>query len=195
VFAGDKTPLIFGEPASWIAELVEALRLSAKGDAEAARRLREHAFEEAPASPGTLTIASGPKQTGSERDVEFAWLADADSRLGPVLEAIVNGRYYWVPLVRIKHVIVDAPEDLRDLVWLPARFLWANEGEAVGMIPTRYVGSERSQDSQIRLARRTEWNQPAEGVFEGIGQRLLATDEGEYDILNVRQIRFAESVR
>jgi protein involved in temperature-dependent protein secretion len=27
----------------------------------------------------------------------FAWLADADVRLGPVLEAIVDGKYYWIP--------------------------------------------------------------------------------------------------
>ena len=31
----------------------------------------------------------------------FAWMADADMRLGPVLEAVINGRYYWVPLVHL----------------------------------------------------------------------------------------------
>jgi len=195
VFAGEKTPLILGDPEPWVAELVEALRLSAQGDAEAARRLREHAYEEAPASAGTLSCAGDPQCATGGTDADFAWLADADTRLGPILEAIVNGRYYWVPLARIKQVNIDAPEDLRDVVWLPARFLWTNEGEAVGMIPTRYPGSERSDDGQIQLARRTEWHQPTEGAYEGIGQRLLATDQGEYAIMNVRQIRFAEPVR
>ena len=63
------------------------------------------------------------------------------------------------------------------------------------MIPTRYVGSEQSDDGQIRLARRTEWRQPSDGVYEGLGQRILATDQSEYAILNVRQIRFGESAR
>jgi len=192
VFAGEKTPLILGDPEPWIAELVEALRLSAQGGAKAARGLREHALEEAPVSAGTLTCAD-PHQPTGEQETEFEWLADADSRLGPVLEAIINGRYYWVPIGRIKHLSIDPPEDLRDLVWLPARFLWVNEGEAVGMIPTRYVGSEQSEDGQICLARKTEWRQPSDGVYEGMGQRLLATDQSDYAILNVRQIRFAES--
>ena len=32
----------------------------------------------------------------------FEWIADGDTRLGPVLEAIVNGRYYWIPFDRIR---------------------------------------------------------------------------------------------
>jgi type VI secretion system protein ImpE len=166
--------------------MVEALRISAQGDVAASRRMREHAFEEAPISPGVISC-------DGESDAPFEWIADADSRLGPILEAIVNGRYYWVPFHRIKHLIIDPPEDLRDVVWLPARFLWVNEGEAVGMIPTRYAGSENSSDGEIRLARRTEWREPAEGVYEGIGQRILSTDQGEYALMNVRQIRFSES--
>lgn len=195
VFAGEKTPLILGDPDPWMAELVEALRLSAQGDAEAARRLRERAYDAAPATAGTLTC-SGDAQAGTgESQSDFAWIADADSRLGPILEAIINGRYYWVPFQRIKQVNIDPPEDLRDVAWLPAQFLWMNQGEMVGMIPTRYTGSELSEDGLIRLARRTEWSEPAEGVYEGLGQRVLATDEGEYAIMNVRQIRFADPVR
>lgn len=191
VFAGQKTPLILGDPEPWIAELVEALRLSDQGDIAAAQRLREHAFDAAPTSTGTITYVGDSADGATESEAAFQWLADADSRLGPVLEAVVNGRYYWVPFMRIKHVIVEPPTDLRDLVWLPAQFLWTNDGEAVGMIPTRYAGSERSDDNQILLARKTDWHQPTGGVFEGIGQRLLATDESEYPILNVRRIRFA----
>jgi type VI secretion system protein ImpE len=193
VFAGEKSPLILGDPDPWIAELVEALRLSARGDAEAALRLREHAFEEAPVSSGTLKSAGDPQSGGGESEDPFEWIADADSRLGPVLEAIVNGRYYWVPFHRIKLVIIDPPTDLRDVVWLPAQFVWVNEGEAVGMIPTRYTGSEQCDDGNLRLARRTEWHEPIAGVYEGLGQRLLATDAGEYAIMNVRQLRFGEA--
>jgi type VI secretion system protein ImpE len=121
-------------------------------------------------------------------EVEFDWLADADSRLGPMLEAIVNGRYYWVPVHRIARIEIEAPADLRDLVWLPAQFLWKNQGDAVGMIPTRYAGSEASSDPQVQLARRTEWTETAPGVFHGLGQRLLATSEGEHAIMDVRGI-------
>ncbi len=192
VFSGMHTPPILGDPEPWIAELVEALRLSAQGDASAAQRMRAHAYEEAPASGGCLTIAAGEDSTEKTREASFEWLADADSRLGPMLEAIVNGRYYWVPIHRLKRVDLEPPQDLRDLVWLPAEFTLVNGGEMVALIPTRYAGSESHNDSQIRLARKTEWRETAEGVFEGIGQRILATDEDEYPLLNLRQIKIGE---
>jgi len=176
VFAGKRSPMIFGEPQQWLAELVEANRLSAKGHHDKARELREQAFEAAPAVSGTLD------------GVGFQWIADSDSRLGPVLEAIVNGRYYWIPFSHIRSIKVEEPEDLRDLVWIPAYFTWANEGESVGLIPTRYAGSENSDNGQILLARRTEWVELAEDIYQGLGQRLMATDAGEYPLLNIREI-------
>jgi type VI secretion system protein ImpE len=193
VFAGERTPLILGEPEPWIAQVIEALRMSAQGNYEAAQRLREEAFEQAPATAGQLRLAGSASTDAGEApaadvEVEFDWLADADSRLGPMLEAIVNGRYYWVPIQRIARVEIEVPTDLRDLVWLPAQFLWKNQGDAVGMIPTRYAGSESSADSQIQLGRRTEWTEPAPGVFHGLGQRLLATNEGEHAIMDIRGI-------
>jgi type VI secretion system protein ImpE len=193
VFAGGRTPLVLGEPEPWIAQMIEAVRLSSQGNYEASQRLRDEAYEQAPPSAGQLQLVANSPPTvddtqASHTQVQFEWLADADSRLGPMLEAIVNGRYYWVPIQRVARVDIEAPTDLRDLVWLPARFLWRNQGEAVGMIPTRYPGSETSNDSQVRLARRTEWAEPAPGVFQGLGQRLLTTDQGEYSILDVRGI-------
>jgi type VI secretion system protein ImpE len=82
IFAGRQTPLIFGEPPSWIAWLVESLRLVTESRHEEARQLRDQAFDQAATSSGTLD------------EQPFEWIADADSRLGPVLELIVNGQYY-----------------------------------------------------------------------------------------------------
>ena len=52
VFAGKRSPLIFGQPPAWIGLLVEALRHTAQGQHEAAERLREQAFEAAEAVAG-----------------------------------------------------------------------------------------------------------------------------------------------
>jgi type VI secretion system protein ImpE len=194
VFAGERSPMILGDPEPWMAQLVEALRISKQGDAAAAQKLRDQAFEEAPASAGKLAVAGDPQLAQDESEASFAWIADADTRLGPLLEVILNGKYYWVPFQRIARIDIDAPTDLCDIVWLPARILWTNQGQAVGMIPTRYPGSEQSDNSQIRLARLTEWREAHEDVYEGAGQRILATDQGEYPILNVRRIEFAGSV-
>ncbi|MGV8527297.1 type VI secretion system accessory protein TagJ, partial [Pseudomonas aeruginosa] len=119
VFAGRLTPVILGQPAEWIAPLLQALSLDAEGHGEAAQALREQAFDAAPAVPGRIGEAP------------FAWLADADTRLGPVLEVIVNGRYAWLPMSNLRSLKVEAPSDLRDLVWLPAELTLANGGATV----------------------------------------------------------------
>jgi type VI secretion system protein ImpE len=178
VFAGRKSPLIFGEPEEWLALLIEALLVGGTERAGQADALRARALELAPASRGSIN---------GER---FEWLADADSRLGPVCEAIVNGRYYWVPFARLARLDVEAPTDLRDVAWTPAHFEFINGGETVGVIPSRYPGSEAASDATLCLARKTIWQEVRPGVYEGLGQRLLATDAGEYPLFDVRTIVF-----
>jgi type VI secretion system protein ImpE len=179
VFAGRRTPLVFGEPPPWFGLLLEALRLTAEGNVAAAQPLRDQAFAVAPATAGTIDGQA------------FEWIADADVRLGPVVEAVVNGRYYWIPVQHIRRIDVEPPCDLRDLVWTPVHFTWANGGESVGVIPTRYPGSERAEDEAIRLARKTDWQESGPGVFLGLGQRMLTTDVGEYPLMAVREIRLS----
>jgi type VI secretion system protein ImpE len=120
----------------------------------------------------------------------FDWLADADSRLGPVLEAFVNGRYYWIPFSRLSKVSLDAPQDLRDTVWMPAYLTFDNGGEVVAMIPNRYPGSHASADPLIQLARKTEWSPISEDRYVGLGQRVLSTEAGDHDLMSIRLIEF-----
>jgi len=183
VFAGKRSPLVFGQPEQWVALLLEALRVSADGKHAQAAELRGTALEAAAATSGSLR--SGASEDPAQ---PFEWIADADPRLGPVLEAIVNGRYFWIPFANIRAIQVEKPADLRDLVWMPAQFQWANGGEAVGLIPTRYPGSEASGDDGIRLARKTDWIEETPGTFAGLGQRMLATDVGEVALLDLRRV-------
>jgi type VI secretion system protein ImpE len=177
VLRGERSPLIFGDPQPWIALLVEALAAQAGGRAAPAAELRAKAFDAAPATAGSVN------------GVEFEWIADADSRFGPVLEVLLNGSYYWAPFSHIKAITLEAPADLRDLVWLPAQFTWANGGEAMGFIPTRYNGTEGTEDAGLRLARKTEWTSlGGPEAFAGLGQRVLATSSEEVPLLEVRHL-------
>ena len=176
VFAGQKSPVVFGEPEEWLALLIESLLVNGTPRANQKHELRERAFEVAPASSGSLDGEA------------FDWIADADMRLGPVCEAVINGRYYWVPFERLSRIDLEAPADLRDVVWMPAHFQFTNGGEAVGVIPTRYAGSDASGDNQISLARKTVWTEQAPDVFTGLGQRILTTDAGEHALMDVRTI-------
>ena len=177
VFRGERSPLLFGEPEPWMAQMIQAAGLKAQGQGSQAEDIRSRALEAVPATAGMLN------------GVPFEWLADADPRLGPLLEVLLNGNYYWVPVHRVQEMRMEAPQDIRDLVWLPVEFVWTNGGEAVGFMPTRYPGSEAGADDAIRLARKTEWT--AESV--GLGQRLFATEATEVSLLDVRSIKFERS--
>ncbi|GAA4342143.1 type VI secretion system accessory protein TagJ [Pigmentiphaga soli] len=176
VFAGHKAPMVFGQPEQWLALLIEALLRQGQGEDALAADLSARAFDEAPASAGAID------------GTPFAWIADADMRLGPVLEAVINGRYYWVPFAQLLQVDIEAPEDLRDVVWSPAHFKFANGGEALALIPARYPGSHAAGDGALQLARKTDWREPRPGFFEGIGQRLFSTDAGDRALLETRCI-------
>jgi type VI secretion system protein ImpE len=176
VFDGKKSPMVLGEPEQWLALLIESRLQAGRGDATRSEELRLRAFDEAPTSSGT--IDSRP----------FEWIADADSRLGPVMEAIINGRYYWVPFSRVREVTMEPPEDLRDLVWMPAHLQFQNGGESLALIPTRYPGSQAADDGTIALARKTSWEPIAEDAYRGLGQRIIATDTGETPFLEIRAL-------
>ena len=71
--------MIFGQPDQWLALLIESLLVAGRGEHERSQELRSRAFDEAPTASGDIDGQA------------FAWISDADSRLGPVLEAVING--------------------------------------------------------------------------------------------------------
>lgn len=181
VFAGKTTPVIFGKPSEWIALLVQALSHDAQGHPEQAQQLRAQAFEQAPTTAGSLNGEA------------FDWIADADSRLGPVLEVVLNGRYTWVPFDSLSAVTVEAPEDLRDMVWAPAHLTFSNGGDSVALVPTCYPGTREQPDGKLKLARATEWLPAGTDQYVGLGQRILSTSSAEMGLLEAREIKLTPS--
>lgn len=181
VFLGHATPLFFGEPEPWVGDVFQSLKLHSNGNTAEAQALRLSAYDKI--DPVSGSINGEP----------FEWIADADSRIGPLLEAVIDGKYYWIPMHRISMIEIEAPEDLRDFVWLPAQFTWSNGGQSVGFIPSRYPDSETVDDGAIQTARKTEWEQLADDVFVGYGQRMLTTNANDYALLEVRNIQFNSS--
>lgn len=178
-FAGKRTPHVLGEPPPWIGLLVESLEKLAQGHVAAAEALRANAFEQAPAKGGTIDGKA------------FEWIADADPRLGPVCEAIIDGKYYWVPFERLVRVKVEAPTDLRDVVWASAQLELATGAKQIALLPARYPGTESSDKDALRLSRMTEWRELGPATHAGIGQRMWATDAGEFALLDTREIVFS----
>jgi type VI secretion system protein ImpE len=201
VFAGKATPHVMGKPQPWIAKMIQALAADAQGDGAGAHTLRSQAMDEAPARPGTIVVigsssvaspsvraeASKPRETKA-----FEWIADADSRLGPILEVIINGRYGWLPIDGIAKLTIEAPSDLRDMVWLPASLEFPNGGGTVALLPALYAGTAASGDGALQLGRRTDWLDIGHGQYRGLGQKLLATDGDEIGLFDARELSFAD---
>jgi type VI secretion system protein ImpE len=186
VFAGRRVPQIMGKPPAWIGLLVEALRLDAlPGNAGGAADLRAQAMDDASA------IAS------KVDNVQCEWLADGDTRLGPVCEVIANGQYYWLPFESCAAIKIEAPIDLRDLVWAPAELMLPNEGRVPAFIPTRYPETAQTlhvHADDLKRCRVTEWTEHSADVWFGLGQRVWMSDIGEHPILDTREIHMPSFV-
>jgi type VI secretion system protein ImpE len=177
VFAGTDKPVALGRPTAWLAMLAQALELDARGEAEAAGDLRGRALGEAAPRGGTID------------DRPFAWIMDADPRLGPSLEIIVEGQYRWLPIEHLLELRADPPKAMRDLVWQPATVTLTNGSELAAFIPTRYPGTEKCPEDGLRLARATHWSEAPSGQQTGLGQRLFATDAEDIALLDIRRLR------
>lgn len=179
VFAGQRTPQVMGTPPRWIGAMIEALSRDGAGDAKGAAKLRAQALDEA---EPTACAVDG---------VACEWIADGDSRLGPICEVIANGQYYWLPFESCKGIMIEAPADLRDLVWAPAELLLPNEGRVPALIPTRYPETAALSEPKfdaLKLSRATDWTETAPDVWVGRGQRVWNTDVSEQAILDTRHI-------
>ncbi len=178
VFTGNREPLMFGDSNSWLATLIRSMQHTEKGNGGQASELVMKAMEQAAPRSGTIN------------DEPFCWFSDADMRLGPVFEIMLDDKYYWVPISHIAEISFSEPENLRDLVWLPVQVQWVNNGRSMAYMPTRYSGPATLNDAQSALARKTDWTDIGEGFYTGSGQRMFTTENDEYSLLQTRRIVF-----
>jgi type VI secretion system protein ImpE len=173
-------PAIVGDPQDWMAGFAKAFEMHQSGDVEGGASLRETALADAPAAGGQCD------------GVEFAWLMDGDARYGPMLEAFLptEGDYCWIPFSSLTSLRIEKPSQLNHFVWAPAHFTWSDGRVLHGFVPTRYLGSERSDDPAHALARGTDWLDAGAGVFIGRGQRVLMSADDDFPLLEIREARF-----
>jgi type VI secretion system protein ImpE len=179
VLQGEALPSFLGEPPAWAGQLAQALQWEGQGHLAEAADLRGRALEEAPARPGSWN--------GSP----FAWIADADTRWGPILEVFLESGYRWVPLGAVREIRAQPPQILRDLCWYPVQLTWENLGAAEALVPARYASVAPETDGSFLLGRQTVWRETAVGEFRGRGLRLFATEEGEWPLFELAELRIA----
>lgn len=165
-FAGAAPVSLLVKSQPWTEDLVTALTHEIAGRFDEADNLRGKAYDAAPDMPGTVD------------GVDFDWIADADHRFGPALEAIIAGKWGLLPLDAVDKITCEGPKDLRDLMWLPVQIAFRSGSSVAGFLPARYPGTESSGDNAAILGRITsEAETPLGSVLTG--QRLLALSTGD----------------
>jgi len=173
-------PAIVGEPEDWMAGFAKAFELHQSGDVAGGAALRAEALDGANPAPGSIG------------QVDFDWLMDGDARFGPMLETFLptEGDYCWVPFTTLTSVNIEKPSQVNHFIWAPAHFTWRDGRVLHGYVPTRYFGSENSENANIALSRETAWVDAGSDVITGQGQRMLMSADDDFPILEIREARF-----
>lgn len=185
VMSGLAQPGFVIDPPSWMQGLVEALRLSVAGEAGAADDMRETALDQAPLRSGRGAACS------------FEWIADSDSRLGPVCEVITAGRYRWLPFSDISGWEIGRPSALVDLVWAPCSIMLVDGTTTRGFMPARFPAiadmthDDATQDT-LRLGNTTMWAESGRTGVIAQGRKTWATSVGDIGLFELDVCTFVQ---
>ncbi|KVD77280.1 ImpE/SciE family protein [Burkholderia sp. ABCPW 14] len=190
VVAGQARPGFVFDAPQWAGDLLEALRLASIGRLDEADRVRERALDQAP-----LVAARIPHAL-------FDWIADSDSRFGPVCEIVTAGHYRWLPFSDISAWHVARPAKLLDLVWAPCALKLVDGSLMRGFMPARYPSSEggrtgvgpsaRQEIDALRLGRRTVWREVGRTGVIALGRKTWSTSAGDFGLFELDTCEFGE---
>jgi type VI secretion system protein ImpE len=184
VFAGERAPVCLGEPPPWFADLAAGLSRAVTPDGGAAA-----------AALLVRAQQASPTCSGSINGQLFGWLCDGDARLGPCLELMVRGQYFWVPWPRVRAISTRPPTELRDRLWLHALVTLEDDNAIEAFLPARYPAP---RDDAEHLGQITHWtpleaslpaSADAAEAFLGSGQKTLVSDVAEWGLLDIRELR------
>lgn len=206
VMAGQARPGFVFDAPPWIDDLLEALRAQAAGARDEADRARSRALDRAP-----FVAGRGP-------DAPFDWIADSDSRFGPVCEVVTAGHDRWLPFSDLAGWRLARPGVPLALVWAPCVLTLADGSVAHGFMPARYPGSELADGSgapgasaaaheadahesaareadALRLGSRTAGRDVGRtGVF-ALGRKTWSTSAGDAGLFELHACEFGARAR
>lgn len=169
------------EPPGWAAAFCQIPKALREGRGDEASALLQDAWRKVPPVSGTLN-----------GDVRFESFRDADDVLGPFLEAVVPGAWFWLPFAQLRSVRFAEPRGYQEMIWRPAAITMTNGWSGEVWIPSLYSGTGARSDLE-KLGRMTMFDYPAPGLCRGFGQRDFKVDDGTLmGIQNVREVAFEQ---
>jgi type VI secretion system protein ImpE len=179
LFSDGLRPGFIMDPPAYVGLQLSVIDRLREGDLIGARETLARAEEERPAFGGSLDGR------------HFSDFRDYNDLVGPVLEAIVQDRYTWIPFGQIGRIEIEAPRQLRDLIWAPAHIETTDGTRGEIYVHALYEGSGNHPDDQVKLGRMTDWKDAGEGMYLASGSRLFLVDGEDRALLEMRKIEFA----
>jgi type VI secretion system protein ImpE len=176
VYADGTSPQFLEEPPAHVKLRLEALGHLRQGKPDLARQLLTEAETTTPVLKGTLN------------DKPFELLRDADDVFGTVIEVMAKGNYFWVPLEQIESIDMNPPRFPRDVLWRPALLATKSGSAGDAFLPSLYPGTHEQPETNLKLARGTDWIQNA-GPVRGIGVHTFLAGEDASTLLDWRKLR------
>lgn len=123
---------------------------------------------------------------------------DEDPRIASSFEIYLDGVYARIPYREVEQIEIEAPSNLRDLLWIPAKISWKTESPFAGKAPHAFLpalapGSWYHKDDAVRLGRLSLMHQTESGELVPYGAKLLLCGNEEIPLLEVRELAFPAS--
>lgn len=114
-------------------------------------------------------------------------LNDSHDLLGPFLELVIDSHYAWVSWDAIQSLTIPEPRYVRNNVWTPASLSLHSGEQGQVLLFSLYVDSHL-RDEDVKLGRRTIWEQDPAGFTTAYGQKVIATEQRDWPILEIRTV-------
>ena len=134
---------------------------------------------------------AGKHISSDDDELSFAEFRDLDDLTSSFFEVITStGKYYWVPIDKVKSIEFNAPRRTQDLIWRCVAMEVDDGPEGEVYLPTIYAGTSDQDDEQLKLGRGTDWLTPDPGPVRGLGQRMFLLGDEDRPIMQLSKLVF-----
>ena len=152
VFDGKKAPMVFGEPEQWLALLIESLLVAGRGEMERPQNFVPAPLRRRPPRPAKST---GSRSSGWLMPTRGSARCSKRSSTGATTGCPSRD---WRASRSRRQRICATWSGCRPTCSSRTVVRWS------ALVPTRYPGSESSEDGLIALARKTVWQEVSPGT-------------------------------
>jgi type VI secretion system protein ImpE len=181
LFRDGRVPEFIGEPSTWQRTALAALVALREGNAAEAARLSAEAE------------ACRVVVNGRHGEHPFQDLRDADDLLAGTIEVLTTtGKYFWIPVERVRSIDFHPPKRPRDLLWRRATMSVADGPDGDVYIPATYATLDQAADDSLLLGRSTDWTGPEGGPVRGLGLRVFLVGDDAVTIMEMSSIEIGQ---